>query len=649
MESIDSWIRSSTLRFRVLLLCVAAIVGCTGSRDYLGRANKAFANRNFRQALLDYQKAIQKDPQLAEAFHGLGATQARLGNFVEAVTSLEKALRLEPDNDALRGELADAVLSLYLMDPRRPKARYDQVAKLSRELLAKDPQSFDGLRFQASLLYISGQVPEAIEIFRKANAVRPVAPDVILPLAEALRKNGQTHEAESLALELVRQHRDCLPIYDWLYSLYRDTNRSAQAEAILVTKAASNPQDSTSLMQLAAHYSEAKKPKEMAATLDQVLSRPQDFPDRFLLVSDFYLKIQNWDEAARWLESGIKNDHRQDLVYRKRLVSVYIHQQKHQAAIDLLKQLIQKAPNDWELRAERMELLLSGKDKQEIRKAIAEGRELVTANPQEARLKFLLGMAYLEDGEKESAAQAFAQAAAQQNLYVEPRVALADLARQTGNFNETVRLADEILAIDPHNFNGRLLHASGSRALGNLDAAQRELEALEKEVPHSHDVQQEMDLLLIARKQNAAARQMFHSLRRAGRPAAFHKHAPEPAASDPVFLNNRAYFIAEDGGDLDEALAYSEAALRKLPDNSAVLDTLAWIYTKRNRNEKAVAILDKLVRRNPEVAAFHFHLATALAQKGDTAQAKAELAVALTKAPTTEEEARIKELIERLQ
>ena len=76
---------------------------------------------------------------------------------------------------------------------------------------------------------------------------------------------------------------------------------------------------------------------------------------------------------------------------------------------------------------------------------------------------------------------------------------------------------------------------------------------------------------------------------------------------------------------------------------------MAWIYTKRNRTEKAVAILDKLVRRNPEVAAFHFHLATALAQKGDTAKAKAELTVALTKAPTTEEAARIKELIERLQ
>ncbi len=755
--------------------CLATLLlwaaGCSRPEDYLERGKRASARGDQAEAVLDFRKAIQKNPQYVEAFRELGHSQLALGDRAGSLASLERALQLRPDDNSLRTEVGDAALGLYLADPRRPKVQYDQVAKIAQELLVKDPKSFDGLRFQASLFYTDNRIEEAIAAFRKANTVKPMMPGVILPLANALWKNGQTAEAENLAVELVKQHKDSLETYDWLYALYASANRPAQAEAILVEKAANNPHDSRSILQLAAYYAQAKKPAEMAVALNQLIGRPKDFPRRFFLLGDFYAGLRNWDEAARWLDTGIKEDSRNTREYQKRLVVVYVNQQKRKEALDLLGRLIQEKSNEWALRVERAEIWIAGKDKAEIQQAIAECQALVTNLPRDPRMKFLLGRAYFEKGDKDAAGKAFAQAAAQARSFLEPRIALAGIDRETANFQETVRLADEILAVDPNNFSGRLLHASGSRGLGNLDVAQRELEALAREAPQSQDVQLELGLVSLARKQYAAAEHMFTSLYQSQRAdvralagltevylaegqrdravqmisgevnrlpnslemrellaaaalsagkrdvaleqyrrltqmapdnaryfvsladlfreqsdygnevaalekasklapdnavvagrlalaedlsgnkqqaAVEYKRSLDLAPTDPALLNNRAYFIAEDGGNLDEALEYSQTAVRKVPGNPDLLDTLAWVYTKRKMPDSAIEILDKLVRQNPDRASFHYHLGTALALKGEKAKAKAELAVALTKNPAPDEEEKIKDLIGKL-
>jgi len=747
-------------------------VGCAGPRDYLQRGNKAFAGGNYAEASLDFQKAIQKDPQFGEAFHRLALSELKQNQRMEAITNFERALQLKPGDDSIRAEFADAALAAYLIDRSRPKSLYDKAEKLTKELLAKNPNSFDGLRFSASLSYTDGHVPEAIRAFRQANVVKPMEPVVILPLADALQANGQGEEAEKLASELIQgPHKDYLPIYDWLYGAYINSGRQAQAEAVLVSKVANNPNNGPAIIQLASYYHRAQKPAEMNAALAKISQNPAGFQGSYFLLGDFYASVSNWPEAIHWFDAGAKADPKQSIAYREHVAGVYISQNKRREALDVLNQIIKDQPNAVGDRAQRVQLLLTGGNAQDLAQAVSECQALVAKQPGDARLKFLLGRAYLESGDKPSAAKAFGQAAAQQKNYIEPRVELALLNREGKNFKETVRLAEEILAIDPNNFTGRLLHASGSTALGNLDVAQRDLAVLIKQVPQSPEVQLELGLLNLARKQYSAAEQVFTSLYRSGQsntralgalvsalvaeqqfdralqilngeiskspnslpvremlavtamlagkkdvaleqyqklvqlaPAnsdylvkladvfrqkgdysnelaalqQANKLAPKDAVvagrlaiaedltgnkkaaieqasksvdlspTDPALLNNKAWFIAEDGGNLDDALSYSQAALRKLPDNPNLLDTLAWIYTKRNQNDSAIQVLDKLVRQNPDVAAFHYHLATALYQKGNSSKAKTELAAAMTKKPSPAEEAQIQTLMSKI-
>ena len=78
------------------------------------------------------------------------------------------------------------------------------------------------------------------------------------------------------------------------------------------------------------------------------------------------------------------------------------------------------------------------------------------------------------------------------------------------------------------------------------------------------------------------------------------------------------------------------------------LDTLGYVYLKRDKNDDAVEIFNKLIRTYPDDPTCAYHLGMALYQKGDKARAKQELQTALSSSPSKEEAANIKQLIGKI-
>ena len=113
-------------------------------------------------------------------------------------------------------------------------------------------------------------------------------------------------------------------------------------------------------------------------------------------------------------------------------------------------------------------------------------------------------------------------------------------------------------------------------------------------------------------------------------------------------LNNLAYLKADEGVDLDQALAYAQRAQQKRPNDPNVIDTLALIYIRKNLTDDSVRMLRDLVSKTPGNPTFHLHLALALYQKGDRPEAKKELQTALRNKPTDREQGKIKELLAKV-
>jgi len=113
-------------------------------------------------------------------------------------------------------------------------------------------------------------------------------------------------------------------------------------------------------------------------------------------------------------------------------------------------------------------------------------------------------------------------------------------------------------------------------------------------------------------------------------------------------LNNLAYIKADNGVDLDQALAYAQRAQQKRPNDPNVIDTLALIYIHKNLTDDSLRMLRDLVNKTPNNPTFHLHLALALYQKGDRPEAKKELETALRNKPNDRDQSRIKELMAKV-
>lgn len=64
-----------------------------------------------------------------------------------------------------------------------------------------------------------------------------------------------------------------------------------------------------------------------------------------------------------------------------------------------------------------------------------------------------------------------------------------------------------------------------------------------------------------------------------------------------MVLNNFAYYLAQEGGNLAKAEDLSKRSLEKDPDNPTYIDTLAWIYYMQGKYEEALAMQESAIEK----------------------------------------------------
>jgi Flp pilus assembly protein TadD len=126
------------------------------------------------------------------------------------------------------------------------------------------------------------------------------------------------------------------------------------------------------------------------------------------------------------------------------------------------------------------------------------------------------------------------------------------------------------------------------------------------------------------------------------------RHALELRPENAALMNDLAYLLVDSGGNLDEALALAQKAVRAAPEEPEMADTLAWIYFKKNLNESALQILRGLVGKYPDRPNFRYHFGMALLAAGNGASAKREFNAALSMSPSADLRRNIKTALAKL-
>ncbi len=172
------------------------------------------------EAIAAYQKAIEIDPDYADAYYNIGIALRKQGKLDEAIAAYQKAIEIDPDyakayyniGIALRkqGKLEEAIAAYQKaieIDPDYAKAYYnigialDDQGKLEEAIAAYqkaieiDPDYAKAYYNMGIALRKQGKLEEAIAAYQKAIEIDPDDADAYNNMGYALEKQGKLEEA----------------------------------------------------------------------------------------------------------------------------------------------------------------------------------------------------------------------------------------------------------------------------------------------------------------------------------------------------------------------------------------------------------------------------------------------------------------------
>src|SRR5262249_495142 len=153
-----------------------------------------------------------------------------------------------------------------------------------------------------------------------------------------------------------------------------------------------------------------------------------------------------WPEALQQYEAGAKADPRQRIVYLKRIADAWIAQGRGQEAAGVVKEILQEQPGNENAHAVQASLLLK---KGKVAESLAEFQDLVKASPQNPMWRFSLARALAAKGDLDGARAEFLACLKRRPDFIPARLALADVSRLKHDYLETLRYANEVLAVNP--------------------------------------------------------------------------------------------------------------------------------------------------------------------------------------------------------
>ncbi len=183
-----------------------SLIKSTGYWLAIDEGDKALKAGNLALARQKYQQARQLDDSDGDAFIGLGDVAVASKDDAAAEGFYQQALRRDPGNgSALRG-----LVNIY--QRQSPEKALAYLSGLPRSQQAKLRSTFDGLRLdmlkqQAETLAQQQQWQQAVEIYRRAQAMDPDDVWLTYRYAQALRQAGQPQQADALFRQLAQRRR----------------------------------------------------------------------------------------------------------------------------------------------------------------------------------------------------------------------------------------------------------------------------------------------------------------------------------------------------------------------------------------------------------------------------------------------------------
>ena len=166
------------------------------------------------QAGTCFQKAIQLNPDNANAYHNLGNVLTDLGRIEGAIRCYDKAVQINPSNAAHYKCLGNAL---------REKGKHDESLEILKQALDRfpdDPEIYYGL---GAALKVKGRFDEAVAYYRKALQRNPNLSETYYNLGNVYKEQGQFEAAKEQFKEALRLNPGFAEAYNNLGATFKET------------------------------------------------------------------------------------------------------------------------------------------------------------------------------------------------------------------------------------------------------------------------------------------------------------------------------------------------------------------------------------------------------------------------------------------
>ena len=234
-------------------------------------------------------------------------------------------------------------------------------------------------------------------------------------------------------------------------------------------------------------------------------------------------------------------------------------------------------------------------------------RQAATLAPQSAQVQQLLGITLQRNGKPAEAEAALLKAAELDAKSPEPYVLLAQAETRP---DAAMKYIDQALKRAPQHYEAQMLKVFWQYQAKDAAGVRKTLDDVMKQHPKAAEPWVRMGMLASAENRSSEAK-------------AAYKAALERDANHPIALNNLAMLALAKGGEgTAVAEAHIRKALRALPNNGALQDTLAAVLVAKKDARGALTAIQLAAKLDPRDVGIQLHLAEIQLLNGDKAGAR---------------------------
>ena len=639
-------------------------------------------------------RLLQKNPNSYDAHRLQGQLALAQGKAADAVQEFETATRLKPDQVELalayfqslaaNKQIAEAdkygqsvieknktfapmydLLYLNYMQQNRP-ADAEQILKRKVE---NNPQKATYLT-ELAAYYLQAGRREDVDAVVKRLTDEKQFPEGHLLAGDLFFFRAREFDSARIQYEAgVKAFPKDKAVYQKrLVELLATTGRNPDANQLLASILKDNPKDSDAIAMRAALMLQTGDVSQITQAANDLQSLVSSTPNNHLLrfnLARAYVAKNDMEQARMQLEAAIKI--RPDfLVARDMLARIYLQKGDYAKALKEADDVIGLNKNDLQARLTRSTALLGVGDKAKATEELDSVLKLAPNNP-EAR--YQVGYLAWQDKDYKKAEQVFNDLYKANPKDLRGLVGMVETMASANRMGDAIKVMEKTVSEAPQREDFRLVLANMYVRDQRYDDAIHVLEELLKSSPKSADlllrlaetqrrkgdINTAIDTFRRASQANPADTRpllqlglLMDGTGRRDQAKPIYEQILKIQPDHPIALNNLAFIKAEEGVDLDAALTMAQRARQKMPNSVDIMDTLGWIYIKKNLSEDAVRTFRELNQADPNRAAFHMHYGMALLQKGDKPMAKKELETAIKFNPSKDDAGKIRELLSNL-